>query len=67
MGMVEVHHFEIWDINRDDWVRQSLKSTAERIAEETEGRGRIVPDTAEMVDSSKLDIHGRYDPQQSRR
>src|SRR6202035_2215786 len=31
MATVTVHHFEVWDISRGDWVRQPLKSTAERI------------------------------------
>jgi hypothetical protein len=65
MAKVTVHHFEIWDISRGDWVRQPLKSTAERIMEATRGKGRTVPGTAEEVDASELYIHGRYDPQRS--
>ena len=67
MATVTVHHFEVWDINRGDWVRQPLKSTAERIMEATQGKGRIVPGTGEEVDASELDTHGRYDPQKSHR
>jgi hypothetical protein len=40
MATVTVHHFEVWDINRSDWVRLPLKSTAERIMEEIEGRDK---------------------------
>jgi hypothetical protein len=65
MATVTVHHFEVWDISRGDWVRQPLKSTAERIMEVTQGKGRIVPGTAEEVDAFELDVHGRYDPQKS--
>jgi hypothetical protein len=67
MATVTVHHFEVWDINRGDWVREPLKSTAERIMEVTQSRGRIVPGTAEEVDSSELDMHGRYNPQKAKR
>ena len=67
MATVTVHHFEVWDINRSDWVRLPLESTDERIMEETDGKGRIVPGTAEEVDASELDMHGRYDPQKSQR
>jgi hypothetical protein len=58
---------EVWDISRGDWVGQPLKSTAERIMEVTQGKGRIVPGTAEEVDAFELDMHGRYDPQKSQR
>jgi hypothetical protein len=67
MATVTVHHFEVWDISRGDWVRQPLKSTAERIMEVTQGKGRIVPGTAEEVDTFQLDMRGRYDPQKPRR
>jgi hypothetical protein len=64
-GMVTVHHFEVWDINRGDWVREPFKSTAERIREEA--KGRIIPGTAEKVDPSELDVHGRFDPRQPKK
>jgi hypothetical protein len=67
MATVTVHHFEVWDISRGDWVTQPLKSTPERIMEVTKGKGRIVPGTAKDVDASELDMHGRYDPQKSQR
>jgi hypothetical protein len=67
VATVTVHHFEVWDISRGDWVRQHLKSTVERIMEVTKGKGRIVPGTAEEVDAAELNMHGRYDPQKSQR
>ena len=57
--MVIVHHFEVWDVTLGDWVRQPLKSTAERIQQV---KGRIIPGTEEEVDPSALDAHGRYNP-----
>jgi hypothetical protein len=67
MAIVTVHHFVVWDISCGDWVRQPLKSTAERIMEVAQGKGRIGPGTAEEVDASELDMHGRYYPQKSQR
>jgi hypothetical protein len=61
--MVTVHHFRVWDFANDRWVYPPLKSSAERI--KNEARGEIIPDTAEEVDLSDLDEHGRYDPKKS--
>lgn len=63
--MVTVHYFEVWDVNRGDWVREPFKSPAERIR--VEAKGRIVPGTAEEVDPSELDVHGRFDPRKSKK
>jgi hypothetical protein len=57
--MVTVHHYEVWDINRSDWVTQPFKGTAERVREV---KGRIIPGTAEEVDVSAVDSYGLYHP-----
>jgi hypothetical protein len=58
-GMTIVHEFEVWDINDSDWHRQPNKGTEERIRE---AKGRIIPRTAEEVDSSMVDRFGSYHP-----
>jgi hypothetical protein len=57
--MVTVHNYEVWGIIPGDWMRQPHKGTEERIRET---KGRIVPATAEEVDSSAIDRYGLYDP-----
>jgi hypothetical protein len=53
--MVIVHNYEVWGIIAGDWVRLPHKGTEERIRE---AKGRIVPGTAEEVNSSAVDRYG---------
>ena len=57
--MVQVHHFKVWNISKGDWEIPPSKRMAESIAEL---KGQIIPDTAEEIDSTKLDGQGRYFP-----
>jgi hypothetical protein len=64
MPEVVVHHFKIWDTTRGEHVvppngGQPSKRTAENI---TSIGGEIIPNTAETVDATSLDAHGRYLP-----
>jgi hypothetical protein len=67
MAKVTVHSVEAWDINRGDWATLPFKTTEKGIEElpHTAGLPRIVPGTAEEVDASELDTHGRYYPKRS--
>jgi hypothetical protein len=57
--MVTVHQFKVWDHTRGGHFIQPLKSPAGRIHEMG---GEIIPGTAEEVELTALDAHGRYDP-----
>jgi hypothetical protein len=57
---IVVHHFQVWDQMRGEFVVPPLKSPAARIIEQA--KGQIIAGTAEEVDASALDQHGRYDP-----
>ena len=57
--MVTVHHMKVWNGTNDKWEIPPSKRTAEDIAALG---GVIIPDTAEEVDSTELDGHGRYFP-----
>ena len=59
MAMVEVHHMKMWNGTNDKWEIPPSKQTAEDIAALG---GLVVPDTAEEIDPSQLDEHGRYFP-----
>ncbi|KQT84995.1 hypothetical protein ASG51_02750 [Methylobacterium sp. Leaf465] len=61
--MVTVHHFRVWDVAKDEWVYPPLKSPEDRIRDVA--KGEVIPGTAEEVESSQLDEHGRYDPSKS--
>jgi hypothetical protein len=54
-----VYKFEVWDHVRGLTIVQPSKRTAESI--EQIG-GRIIPGTAETIEASRLDRHGRYYP-----
>ncbi len=56
---VVVHKFRVWDVTKDEYVEQPLKSPADRIARIG---GEIIPGTGEAVERSALDEHGRYNP-----
>ena len=61
--MATVYECEVWDINRDDYVRAPWKGTKEACIRARQGRGgRIIPETAEEVDDTVLDGEGRYYP-----
>jgi hypothetical protein len=64
MAKVTVHSFKVWDPPAGRYFIQSLKSPAERIAQIK--RAEIMPGTAEDVDESELDEHGRFDPKKRR-
>jgi hypothetical protein len=57
--MVQVYHFKVWNTNKGDWEIPPSKRTADSIGDL---KGEIIPDTAEEVDATKLDNHGRYFP-----
>jgi hypothetical protein len=57
--MVEVHHFKVWNNTKGDWEIPPSKRTTESIAA---ANGKIIPDTAEEVEATKLDSQGRYFP-----
>ena len=57
--MITVHHFTVWDPVGERMITLPLKSPTERIRRIG---GTIVPDTAETVNESDLDLHGRYNP-----
>ena len=67
MAKVTVHSVEAWEINRGDWATLPFKTIEKGIEElpHTAGLPRIVPGTAEEVDASELDTHGRYYPKRS--
>jgi hypothetical protein len=56
---VTVYHFRAWNPGTDEYIVPDRKSPAERI--ERIG-GTILPGTAEEVEDSVLDEHGRYEP-----
>jgi hypothetical protein len=57
-------HFEVWaSIVAIGYSKVPTNGSWRRLTV----RGRIVPGTAEEVDASELDMHGRYDPQKSQR
>ena len=56
---VKVHHFKVWNSNKNDWEYPPSKRTAESL---DELQGEIIPDTAEEIDSTRLDDQGRYFP-----
>ena len=60
-GMVTVHHYRSWDPYKEEWFYPPYKMSADRIRE----RGEIIPGTAEEVDQSQIDAHGRYHPKLS--
>jgi hypothetical protein len=57
--MITVHHFTVWDPVGERTITLPLKSPTERIRRIG---GTIVPDTAENINESELDLHGRYNP-----
>jgi hypothetical protein len=57
--MITVHHFTVWDPVGERTITPPLKSPAERISRIG---GTIVADTAENVNESDLDLHGRHNP-----
>jgi hypothetical protein len=57
---VTVHHFRVWNPTTDDYIMPRRKSPADRIKNDC--NGEIIEGTAEDVDASSLDEHGRYDP-----
>jgi hypothetical protein len=59
--MVTVHHFKVWDRERDEHVVHPMKSTMERIAEIG---GEIIEGTAELVARAALDAEGWFNPLQ---
>jgi len=62
MGKVTVYQFWRYDGATD----QSTPSPTKRTAAEIERLGfKLIPETAEEVEESDLDEHGRYDPKKS--
>jgi addiction module HigA family antidote len=61
---ITVYNFKVWDQIRGEHVITPMKSPADRI--EQIG-GEILSETAEDVDPSALDKHGRYNPPRSKR
>ena len=57
--MIEVHHFKFRNVNSGEWDIPPSKRTAEDIAKL---KGKIIPDTMEMVFQAMLDSEGRYFP-----
>jgi hypothetical protein len=57
---VTVYHVRKWDLHSDGYVRSKRKCTAES-AKKIDGV-QIMVETAEEVEASALDEHGRYDP-----
>ena len=57
--MIEVHHFKVWDTEREHWETPPAKRSAEAIAEL---KGEIIPETGQMVFKAMLDLDGRYFP-----
>lgn len=55
---VTVFSFRVWDGLRDDYIYSRRKRT---LADIRRLGGFPIRDTAEVVDESELDVHGRYE------
>ncbi len=66
MEVVTVFQIKKWNQIAGRYEASLLKYTEESIARMAEFdenlRPTVIPGTAEQVEASKIDIHGRYDP-----
>lgn len=57
--MFQAHHFIFFNCKNGLWKTPLSKRTAENIANL---KGKIIPDTAEEIDPTLLNVQGRYVP-----